>query len=60
MTVDRIEDYQEPGASACDNCDGDLTAGLTEEMEQVNRLYLPGDLPAEDAAGNVGTAVRQV
>lgn len=60
VTVDRIEDYQEPGASACDNCDGDLTDGLTEEMEQVNAYTYQVTYRAEDAAGNVGTAVRQV
>lgn len=60
VTVDRIEDYQEQGASVLDNCDGDITAGLKEKVEQVNDYTYQVAYEASDAAGNTGTAMRQV
>lgn len=60
VTVDRIEDYQEQGASALDNCDGDVTSGVTERMDQVNDYTYQVTYQASDKAGNTGTAVRQV
>lgn len=60
VTVDRIEDYVEQGATVLDNCDGDITSALTEKMEQVNSYTYQVNYEASDAAGNTGTAVRQV
>lgn len=60
VTVEQIEEYQEQGASVQDNCDGDLTSALTEKMEQINDYTYQVIYEASDAAGNTGTAARQV
>ncbi len=54
--------YQEPGFTATDNVDGDLTAQTTVEGEVD--CFTPGTYPitytASDTYGNVTTVVRQV
>jgi peptidoglycan/xylan/chitin deacetylase (PgdA/CDA1 family) len=60
VTVDKIEDYQEAGAVAVDNCDGDLTSSITTSMEQVNDYTYEVCYQATDSRGNVGEAKRAV
>jgi len=54
--------YSDPGYSALDNCDGDLT-GQVEVVSEVN-MYLPGTYTVTysvtDASGNTATASRTV
>lgn len=60
VSVDQIEDYQEPGVSATDNCDGDLSAAVQSSMEQVNDYTYTITYRVSDQAGNEGTAEREV
>lgn len=60
MIVDQIESYQEPGAAAVDNCDGDLTSSLDIHMDQSNEYTYIVTYTVSDSAGNKGTAKREV
>lgn len=60
VTVDQIENYQEPGAVATDNCDGDLTSVLDISMEQVNDYTYCVTYKAADEAGNAASVKREV
>ena len=62
VIVVKGDKYKEPGFTAMDNCDGDLTGNVTVTGE-VNRKVL-GEYPltytVTDAAGNTASAVRTV
>jgi len=58
--VSSIDDYEEPGVVAIDNCDGDVTDTVTSEMEQINDYTWEVTYSAVDELGNVGTAVREI
>lgn len=60
VTVAKIEDYTEEGATAVDNCDGDMTASITSSMDAVNDYTYVVRYEATDHAGNTGKAERQV
>lgn len=60
VTVDQIEDYEEPGAAAADNCDGDLTSALRISMEQINDYTYCVTYEAVDKAGNAASVKREV
>ncbi len=55
-----IDDYVEPGATATDNCDGDVTADISEKIEESNEYTWLVNYSVKDQAGNEGTAVREV
>ncbi|MCC8082066.1 MAG: polysaccharide deacetylase family protein [Lachnospiraceae bacterium] len=60
MTVDQIETYEEPGAVATDNCDGDLSDTLSIHMAQVNEYTYQVTYEASDLAGNAASVSREV
>lgn len=60
ITVAKIEDYVEEGATALDNCDGDMTSQITSSMDEVNDYTYVVHYEATDSSGNKGEAERQV
>lgn len=60
VTVAKIEDYVEEGATAMDNCDGDMTSDITTSMDAVNEYTYAVHYEAIDSTGNKGVAERQV
>ncbi len=60
VTVEKIEDYAEEGATALDNCDGDMTSNVTSTMEAVNEYTYVVHYKAADSLGNVGKAERKI
>ncbi len=61
VVVDSFDEYQEPGAIANDNCDGDVTdlmtiSAPTQIDEDTQEVYYY----AQDTAGNKASAVRRV
>ena len=60
ITVAKIEDYVEEGATAMDNCDGDMTPDITTSMDAVNEYTYMVHYEATDSTGNKGMAERQV
>lgn len=56
--------YVDPGATAVDVCDGDLTGSISESLLKGVDTNVPGvytlEYSVEDAAGNRGTAIRTV
>lgn len=60
VTVAKIEDYVEEGATALDNCDGDMTSDITTSMDPVNDYTYVVRYEATDRSGNKGKAERQV
>lgn len=59
MVVSLRELYEEPGYTATDRCDGDVTAAVTvTEEEQDDVIVLTYEV--SDAAGNTATAERHV
>ncbi len=60
MYVNSIGDYTDPGATAVDNCDGDVSAEISESIEQENDYTWLVTYTAYDQSGNEGTAVREV
>ncbi len=61
VIVDSFDDYQEPGAIATDNCDGDVTDLMTiSAPEQIDDETQEVYYYAEDTSGNKASAVRRV
>ncbi len=60
VIVDDIEEYADPGATATDNCDGDLSYNITTNLEQVNDYTWNETYTVTDEANNEGTAIREV
>lgn len=62
-TVEMRSAYVDPGATAQDEEDGDLTSSIQVDISEVN-MNLPGDYAVyytvSDAAGNIGSANRTV
>ncbi|MGB0260008.1 MAG: immunoglobulin-like domain-containing protein, partial [Flavobacteriaceae bacterium] len=61
--IDQGETYTDPGATATDNVDGDLTAQLTDNANAISTLT-PGNFTVTytvtDSSGNTATADRGV
>jgi peptidoglycan/xylan/chitin deacetylase (PgdA/CDA1 family) len=55
LQVEKGEAYVEPGYTATDDCDGDLTAAVTVEETDGKLLYT-----VTDSYGNLGTAERTI
>lgn len=55
---ENIEDYQEPGATALDNCDGDVTAALDIRTEQTDEYSYTVTYSVADSAGNKAVTTR--
>jgi peptidoglycan/xylan/chitin deacetylase (PgdA/CDA1 family) len=55
LQVEKGEAYEEPGYTATDDCDGDLTAAVTVEETDGKLLYT-----VTDSYGNQGTAERTI
>lgn len=60
VTVEKIEDYQEPGAVVIDNCDGDMSSALDIQTKQSNDYTYVVTYTVTDSSGNTATAQRQV
>ncbi|MFM1920904.1 MAG: hypothetical protein RLZZ303_2538, partial [Candidatus Hydrogenedentota bacterium] len=64
QTVQCGASYVDPGATAQDACDGDLTGSISETLLKGVDPNVPGvytlEYSVEDAAGNRGSAVRTV
>ncbi len=60
LIVDDIEDFEDPGVSAMDNCDGDLSAEARTELTAVNDYTYTLTYSVSDAAGNESSATREV
>lgn len=60
ITVNSMDEYQEPGYSAADNVDGDVTANVQVSQQQTDELTYVITYTVTDAAGNTGTAQRTV
>ena len=60
VVVDKKEDYQEPGYSAEDDYDGDITADVTSTTEQKSDDKYIVKYTVKDKAGNEGVAERQI
>ena len=61
--IDMFDTYTDPGATAEDNEDGNISSSITVDASDVDNT-LPGDYEVyysvSDAAGNTGTATRGV
>ncbi len=60
LIVDDIEDFEDPGVSATDNCDGDLSAEVQTELTEVDDYTYTLTYSVSDAAGNESSATREV
>ena len=60
--VNQGSTYTDPGATASDNLDGDLTSSIVIDASAVNTL-VPGDYPVtynvSDISGNAATQVTR-
>ncbi len=61
VIVDSFDEYTEPGATASDNCDGDVTnlmtiSSPTQVDEETQEVYYY----AKDTSGNEASAVRKI
>ena len=55
-----IDEYQEPGATAVDACDGDVSSDIKTKMEQVNDYTWKVTYTVKDSHDNESTAEREV
>ena len=55
-----IDEYQEPGATAVDACDGDVSSDIKTKMEQVNDYTWKVIYTVKDSHDNESTAEREV
>ena len=55
-----IDEYQEPGATAVDACDGDVSSDIKNKMEQVNDYTWKVTYTVKDSHDNESTAEREV
>ena len=55
-----IDEYQEPGATAADACDGDVSSDIKTKMEQVNDYTWKVTYTVKDSHDNESTAEREV
>ena len=60
VAVSKMEDYSEPGFSATDNCDGDLTDKVRTSVEKVDDGKSVVHYEVTDSSGNKGTAERAI
>lgn len=60
VVVENKNDFQEPGYTAEDDYDGDLTSAVTSSTEQKSDDKYIVKYTVKDAAGNEGTAERQI
>lgn len=55
-----IDEYKEPGATAVDACDGDVSSDIKTKMEQVNDYTWKVTYTVKDSHDNESTAEREV
>ena len=55
-----IDEYQEPGATAVDACDGDVSSNIKTKMEQVNDYTWKVTYTVKDSHDNESTAEREI
>ena len=60
VTVDSINNYVEPGFSAEDDIDGNLTDSVQTEVIQENNYNYQVEYSVTDSAGNITTKTRDV
>ncbi len=61
VVVDKFEDYKEPGATAVDNCDGDVSDNISiSDVQDVNEYSKEVTYTVTDQAGNEGKVVRSI
>lgn len=60
VAVEDISAYQDAGAAASDNADGDLTASVTSELIQTGDYTWQMTYTVADSSGNTATAARTI
>ncbi len=58
--VSDIEDYEDPGVTVTDNCDGEITEGISVAFDQLDDYTWDVIYTVSDSVGNEATAVREV
>ncbi len=61
VVVDKFDDYKEPGATAVDNCDGDVSDNISiSDVQDVNEYSKEVTYTVTDQAGNEAKVVRSI
>lgn len=60
ISVNNIEEFVEPGFTAIDNYDGDITSQVRTELVQVENKFYEVHYSVTDSSGNVKTVTRVI